>query len=145
MASLGLLGPINNVPYLPTPVPMGGNSSFLWNRPQYSGLPSIPTLNLQHEMDMAAHLAEQQGKDRLYRHDWINDQCFGHQPAVAMPQTPQTSETPSDMSMADMPLHHPTVDPIYAQKLFVDPHFQATPIITNQQILGNFNGNPICG
>ena len=142
---MSLMGPITNVPYLPTPVPMGGNSSFLWNAPQYCGTPETPSLNLQHEMDMAARLADQLGKDRLYRHDWIQDPCFGQEPAVAMPQTPQTSERPSDMSMADMPLHHPTEDPIYMQKLYVDPHFQDTPIITNQQILGGFSVNQFVG
>lgn len=128
----------------PTPVPMGGDSSFLWNRQQYCGNPYNATLDLQNELDMSARLAEQYGKDRLYRHDWIKDPCFGKQFSCAMPPfVPQPTQQPSDMSLADMPVGHVAADDIYKEKLFVQPHFLETPIITNQQLFGNFSVNTL--
>jgi len=128
----------------PTPVPQGGNSAFLWNMPQSCGIPLEPTEPIDGQMYLSRKLADDWGKSRLYMHDMpdLENPVFGKQFACAMPPfVPQPIEKPADLSMADMPHHFPTADPIYRENLFIKPFFKETPIVTNQQLYGGYNVN----
>lgn len=109
----------------------------LYKRPAAFGIVFQDTYTPQPSWQLGQKLAHDWGKERLYTSPWLNNPTYGKMAAAGnKPGAPKHSLQPADLSLGDIPFPHPTADPVYRQKLFVDPFFRPVPYATNAQLYG---------
>ena len=109
----------------------------LFNRPAYFGTVYQDSYTPQPGWELGQKLAATTGKQRVHMSPWLNNPVYGKMAAAGnKPGAPKHSLPDADLGMKDIPFPHLTADPVYRQRLFVDPFFRPVPYATNAQLYG---------